>query len=130
MPRSIKYRAWDTQNSNSDLTRIKAKMLGWDTVRHMVMNTVEDGKAGRYTFMQYTGVKDMNGVEICEGDIVRRHHDLLVIVWDEDVAGFGWINQLMHEYTMFRKYSAEHLEVIGNIYENPELLPVGGLPCK
>ena len=76
------------------------------------------------TIGQYTGLKDRDGTEIYEGDIVAINKELLgcyVIKYDENHAKFGmYING--YEQAGFNKVTMKAYEVIGNIYDNPELL--------
>lgn len=93
--------------------------------------TYEDGyhaeeDAENCTLQQFTGLHDKNGKEIYEGDITKGNHDTLGIIKYEN---FGFVIEALPYYENGILYDQpnythkdNHLEVIGNIYENPELL--------
>jgi len=101
--REIKFRAWQPQIKEM----WKHYQINFDAA--FTLHAAE-----QLTLLQYTGIKDKNGVEIYEGDIV-----VTAWHWDEP-----HLIELPDDYYDFQEYAldSEELEVLGNIYENPELL--------
>ncbi len=117
--REIKFRAWDEEGK---------KMIYW-TLNDLLVrfNTSEydgnDRPSALFDWMQYTGLKDVNEKEVYEGDIVRdvSNSDLIFeIKWHDDNLGYYMPREYDDEYSW--TITEPDLEVIGNIYENPELL--------
>ena len=76
------------------------------------------------TICQCTGLKDKNGKLIWENDILNSGN--LVVTWREELASYcitkkGW----MYQHFFGEAVDAFDCEVIGNIFDNPELLEVG-----
>ena len=74
--------------------------------------------------MQYTGLKDKNGVEIYEGDIIEQGAMLFKIEYNIKVIGFVLVPIREYVFDYMPVNVENHLpgQVIGNIYENKELL--------
>lgn len=92
-------------------------------------------KQGEFILMQSTGLKDKNGVEIFEGDILQvgdgepHVSNISTVTWDtSEMAGFGLVipddGYGKTQWLEFYADETNRYRVIGNIYENPELLEV------
>lgn len=118
--RVVKFRAWD-----KEIEKIYP-VLEIDFVEEWV--SMYSKMTGRHynwlnnlVLMQYTGLQDKNGVEIYEGDIVRKSNGAIgQVVYLKATASY----KLYNNGQIFDIFEADarYLEVIGNIYENPELL--------
>jgi uncharacterized phage protein (TIGR01671 family) len=79
--------------------------------------------------MQYVGLKDKNGKKIFEGDIIVSRNTLggetcgipTIIYWDKNKKGWGLKNRI-HETIWY--FAIEDFEIIGNRWDNPELLEI------
>lgn len=76
------------------------------------------------TVGQYTGLKDKNGKEIYEGDILKnKREENFKLYWNEEMCAFYLQNiSWLSEDTPVEFYRMENFEIIGNIFENKELL--------
>lgn len=114
--REIKFRAWDRRHNEM----ILIDDFYWFEENQVHSQDEACGTTGDFVLMQYTGLKDKNGVEIYEGDIVRAIDVISSVEWVND--GF-W--EIAAPGTAESTLLGNHIgviEVIGNIYENPELL--------
>jgi len=91
-------------------------------------------KIDEIELMQSTGLKDKNGKEIFEGDIItngkdvmcmKRHNTLGFYIEQKGEVEFIADCAVLEEFEEDAKEIADSIEIIGNIYENPELLEVG-----
>jgi hypothetical protein len=82
-----------------------------------------------YLLMQYTGLKDKNGVDLYEDDILESDSGgRYRVVWNDCIFGPSWEMKFLPDYggdyNTFADYPAFEMAIIGNIYESPELLEV------
>jgi uncharacterized phage protein (TIGR01671 family) len=124
--REIKFRAWDKERGvmlSTDTDNWSVGKTEWyENEELMMLSGIEDmAKMEQYVLMQYTGLKDKNGKEIFEGDIVQDENGMdAKVYFAEGVAQFRLCFYNIDHFEDM--YDMESTEVIGNIYENPELL--------
>lgn len=125
----IKFRSWH---------RKLKSMFSWEDIKSH-LNTAFNGSD--CILMQYTGIKDKNGFEIYDGDIVKMHWGMMldmtnnnVDIWRNHAITFcrGDVGPCRGENVMYWRlgdcanlWDGKDVEVIGNIHENPELLAKG-----
>lgn len=117
MSREIKFRAWDKYENK--IRKVRAiNFTNKDLWLEIEDNRIMGANFFEVELMQYTGLKDRNDKEIYEGDIVRYFKDELGIV--KFVAG-SFIIDGNTCYESFLELGGK-IAIVGNIYENPDLL--------
>jgi len=119
--REIKFRAWDKEKNRmvsiGSVDFGHERFLIWEGGWAIGWDDNTEAHGGFDRIMQFTGLQDKNGRDIYEGDIVRRDGGDYAskVEWFDSIAGFG--TGLSMDGDDFESY-----EVIGNVWENPELL--------
>ena len=132
--REIKFRAWDKENK----VMINAIFVGLGKVYGMTKTFKPSKELEDVILMQYTGLKDKNGKKIFEGDIVIaskmpyywefvKSVNKGLVVYNNHTASYrikldNYHSSTIGESDTVKFNPVSKYEVIGNIYENPELL--------
>ena len=134
--REIKFRAWKHVNTPEMFNEVQGINFVGGIVHlgyRLSSETVRTDKEllDNLILMQYTGLKDKNGTEIYEGDVLKLGFSGVAgkgyVYWCRD-DGQWWIKDTRSNVKKRNKgrkyplYQSATYEVIGNIYENPELL--------
>ena len=111
--KEIKFRAWDKRD-NKMRTPDRCGFYVGSSNGLAYDNEIE--VCEEFELMQYTGLKDLKGKEIYEGDIVKTYRfNRLIVQWDYDQ--WGLFDGICNEQSI-----DDDIEVIGNIYEDANLL--------
>ena len=130
--REIKFKAWNKKNKKM-ISVARFDFADWSVYTHLFGEPIDGLNC---EILQYTGLKDIEGKEIYEGDLIEikteKHHFVSEIEWNDMVGGFefqdtqnSWCG--LDAIGVFKNGSSIYggfVKVIGNIYENPELLEV------
>ena len=124
--RDIYFRAWDKklkELTNYSISDIFIEFYNKDTDSWEI-----DREGERFTLCQYTGLKDKNNREIYEGDVIKAisfARWIGVVEYSDENQAFIF-DDLDKKYrgksTVFMNQFDDGFEILGNIYENPELL--------
>ena len=121
MKREIKFRAWDKENKK--MAHVSRIDFGPGGIKYLVDDSM---------LLEYTGLHDENGREIYEGDVVRytawhdgKPTDTIQgeVVYSGDLGMASFDIRLDHDGEIVRAVlPARGVEIMGNVFENPELL--------
>jgi uncharacterized phage protein (TIGR01671 family) len=130
--REIKFRAW---HDISGMKQFTFSDIGGYIPGQLIFDDGDIYPFDEFEVMRYTGLKDKNGKEIYEGDIVQRKvhkgdisHTREEVYWREECAGFEFVAVEKNDDGSRESWMpncdtvALVYEIIGNIYEHPELL--------
>ena len=126
--REIKFRAWDKE-SKEMFNIFDGSHDNW------FLPSWKD----KYNVMQYTGLKDADDKEVYEGDLIKdANGEMFEMKFGEytrtipirgfqrmKLSGYGWYIEKIETKEIVLATECQYVEVVGNIYENKEILEVG-----
>lgn len=129
--RKIKFRFWDGFKMFYHGERAYHVLFNGEVWDNWNEPTRVDFPTGKTSLMQYIGLKDVNGKDIYEGDVIRKPiYGTVIVIWNEGICAFQYAYHAHGKGTAiggrvtnnFYQHESSSYEIIGNIYENPELL--------
>ena len=125
MNREIKFRVWDKKYSR------------WENMLMLLPNGdicyEQNGEVNivrnRFIIQQYTGLKDFNGKEIYEGDILDisgkewGDYKYVFVEWNSEISSWQTSDEIaFYDWEAWEGISMDECPIVGNVFENPELL--------
>ena len=119
MNRPLKFRVWNNtikyfvRNLNDEIATFTLLTLS-DYLKNNSISNIDN-----FIFQQYTGLTDKNGKKIFEGDYIRGQFDHGPAGLRQEILPVRWSNEDGYQWNY---WDLSTIEVIGNLFENPELL--------
>lgn len=122
--REIKFRVWWPNGKRMFLPKPGCDLLIRIDGKKYVQIDIEENTGldladPEMIWLQYTGLKDKNGREIFEGDLLSNGDYVMKVEWNQDAWTLNGLENIVSNGVVDH---SKFLEVIGNIYENPELI--------
>jgi len=132
MQRELKFRVWNHLEGKWNGLWYQEPTPCGEFICEKGLYIIPESVSRNHTIQQYTRMKDKNGKEIYEGDIIKYpyyetvgyHFKYFQVVWDDFFKAWALADDSGQplSYTGWKFYNCDMGEVWGNIFENPELL--------
>lgn len=132
--RPLEFRIWDKKKNcwhddEKDGYSSDTEWIGLNELIRLIRTGKESARP-RFAIQQFTGLLDKNGKKIFEGDVVKLHDsyhhadlkDIIAIEYDSECGGFIPFTYKRDSQYYCGEFESEKTEILGNIFENPDLL--------